>query len=73
MEIKKGTRLEIRHSRKGIFTAVATADFDSEKEEFYPVAVAIGEVDGFQTSGKWQTGENIPCRASFCTFKVLTD
>ena len=64
MKIKKGTKLLIGHSRKGEFKAIAIKDFDTEKEEFYPVAVAQDQVCGM--SDAWVEGEEIPCRRSLC-------
>lgn len=73
MIIKKGTVLNIKHQRKGNFTAVALKDFDSDKAEFYPLALTIGfnnesSVKGMNTI--WTVGEQIPCKASFCKFEV---
>lgn len=76
MKIKKGELLEIIHTRKGNFKAVATRDFDTEKEEFYPVALHSGSPAklGIGTAGalglglpkyEWDKGDEIPCRGSF--------
>ena len=69
MEIKEGTKLKVRHARKGAFDAVATADFDTEKDEWYPVATAE-VVKGKSTMMEWVPGESIPCRNSLCTVEV---
>jgi len=70
MKIKKGTHLEINHSRKGKFKAIATKDFDTEKDDIYPVAVAQeGRVDGLVK--QWLKGEEIPCKAHLCKIKVV--
>lgn len=68
MEIAKGTILEIKHSRKGRFTAIAERDFDTETETFYPVSTTKF-VDGMVND--WDVGESIPCRGSFCTFEII--
>ncbi len=67
--IKKGAMLEVRHSRKGKFIGIATEDFDPNEETFYPIAVTKGIVHGINTD--WEAGENIPCRNSLCTIKVM--
>lgn len=65
MRIKKGTLLQVEHCRKGCFKGVATRDFDTEKETFYPIAVAPGDaVEGLNT--EWREGEEIPCRNTLC-------
>lgn len=61
MEIEEGRLLEIHHSRKGKFVAVALADFDTEEAQYWPVAVAEGYVAG--STCDWMEGEAIPCRA----------
>lgn len=76
MKIKKGDLLEIIHTRKGNFMAFAKRDFDTEKEEFFPVILAKGSPAkiGIGTAGalglglpkyEWEKGDEIPCRASF--------
>ena len=37
MKIKKGTELRVNHCRKGKFIGEATEDFDTDKNEFYPI------------------------------------
>jgi len=52
--------------------AMASEDFDTDKEEFYPVRVAIknGEaVEGL--NNEWSQDEKIPCRASLCKIEVI--
>ena len=69
MEIKKGTLLEVNHSRKGKFVGVAEKDFDTDKTEFYPIALAQEEiVDGIVND--WGMGSSIPCRNSLCKIKI---
>lgn len=72
MIIKKGSVLRITHCRKGQFNAVATREFDSEKEEFFPVVLARGEtVEG--ASNIWVEGESISCRGAFCKIESVIE
>lgn len=73
MFIKKGTKLKVVHNRKGTFTGIALEDFDSEKEEWYPIATVefVGSVNG-EFDG-WKSGDEIPCRAEFCKLSLLSD
>jgi len=71
MKIKKGTILEVNHSRTGLFYGMAMKDFDTEKEEFYPIQVAQKKtVSGLNT--EWKDGEEIPCRDILCKIKIVT-
>lgn len=63
MEIKKGQKLNIVHARKGVFKAVALQNFDTEKEEWYPVAT-LEYVEGM--ANVWFPGESISCRSTLC-------
>lgn len=54
MLIKKGTSLKVYHSRRGLFLGVATKDFDTKKEEWFPIT---------------SKGKEVPCRASLCTLE----
>ena len=50
MKIKKDTLLRVKHNRKGEFLGRAMEDFDTEKEEFYPIIVVqIKSVVGMNT------------------------
>lgn len=70
MIITKGQHLHINHIRKGEFDAVATRDFDANIVEWYPVAVAKGNlVQGMATY--WEPSEEIPCRKSLCTLTIV--
>lgn len=67
MNIVRGQRLRVVHSRKGTFYAIATADFDSATAEWYPLVV---DPDGGEVKGlvnEWEPGETVPCRAGLCT------
>ena len=37
MKIIKGTILKVYHKKKGVFCGKAKRDFDTDKEEFYPI------------------------------------
>lgn len=59
MEIKKEQIFTVRHKVKGVFKAVALSDFDTELDEYYPIAV-LETVRGF--TEVWEKGDPIPCR-----------
>lgn len=71
MKIKKDTKLEVHHSRKGIFTGVAMEDFDTTYTEWFPIAVMGKTVKGVSHFTEWNEGDGIPCRNTLCTLKVL--
>ena len=72
MRIKKGTLLEVTHCRSGKWLGIATRDFDTDKEEFYPLALAQKyTVKGLNTV--WEEGENMPCRNCLCKIKIRGD
>ena len=61
MKVQKGDLLNIQHGRKGLFKAVATEDFDTEEDKWYPVVLAPDQyVRGM--SSDWISGEKISCR-----------
>ena len=68
MKIKKGTILEIYHSRKGKFAGEALEDFETGADNFYPIVLVSKTVNGMATS--WEKGEKIPCKGSLCTIKI---
>jgi hypothetical protein len=72
MKIKKGTRLEVNHTRKGQFIGVADDDdFDTENTDFYPLRLVLTRVKG--ASVDWYPGELIPCRNSLCSIKIFKE
>lgn len=72
MLIKQATLLKVKHNRKGIFTGIAMEDFDTDNTEFYPIALAQQEeIDGVNSKGVWQQGDEIPCRNTLCTLEVI--
>jgi len=68
MKIKKGTILEIYHSRKGKFTGEALEDFETGADNFYPIVLVSETVSGMATY--WEKGEKILCKGSLCTIKI---
>lgn len=66
MFIKAGTKLTVYDRRKGRFEAIAGGDFDTEKDEFYPIITAQ-YVSG--AANDWFPGEKIPCRKGISTVK----
>ena len=76
MQIQKGDLLNIQHRRKGFFKAIATRDFDTDEEEFYPVVLAPDQyVKGISLDllGDWQSGEKIPCRKSLVSMILIEE
>ena len=72
MEVQKGDLLNIRHSRKGFFKAVATQAFDTDEEEFYPIVLAPDQyVKGM--ADDWVSGEKISCRKSLVTLILIEE
>ena len=67
MIIKKGQTFTVHDRRKGIFRGIATKDFDTEKDEFYPVAT-LECVRGL--ANDWEPGEAIPCRNGISTINL---
>ena len=67
MFIKKDTKLIVNDKRKGTFKAIATRDFDTETEEFYPV-VTQQAVSGMVN--EWLPGESIPCRKGISAIRI---
>ncbi len=59
MKIKKGQKLKIKHRRIGTFYAIAKEDFDTKREQSYPVVAAESPVEGIVNV--WISGDEIPC------------
>lgn len=59
MLIKQGQHFTVKDKRKGKFKGEALRDFDTEKDDFYPVAT-LEYVEGMTT--EWFPGDEIPCR-----------
>ena len=70
MIIKKGTVVEVSHSRSGNWRGIATKTFDTVKDEWYSLALyQEDDVHGLSTS--WEQGEEMPARRGLCTIKVV--
>lgn len=67
MIIKAGTKIFIKDRRKGSFHGVAERDFDTEKDEFYPI-ITSEYVAGI--ANDWDVGERIPCRKGISSVYV---
>lgn len=71
MFIKKGTIVEVNHSRSGRWVGIATKDFDTEKDEWYPLSLAQEKpVNGISTIAKWVEGDEMPARRGLCTVTI---
>ena len=69
MKILKGTLLLVT-GRKGAWKGVALKDFDTDKDEWYPLASAQEEdIVGFNT--RWFKGEEVPSRRGVCTVEKI--
>lgn len=64
MKIKKGTKLIVQHKRQGEFRGKAIKDFDTDKEEFYPIELDQEILCGM--SDDWLKGDIVPCRNTHC-------
>ncbi len=72
MIIKKGTILNVKHTRKGDFIGIAKRDFDTETTEFYPIALAQHRPVRAMSimNDDWIEGDDIPCRKSLCQIET---
>jgi hypothetical protein len=61
MVIDKGQLVEVYHDRWGRFVAVATERFDSDRDEWYALAVSQ-ESPVLGALAEWHVGDPIPCR-----------
>lgn len=71
MKVKKGTLLQVNHSRSGKWKAKAYKDFDTEKDEWYPLVLVEGEVAQDLTQ-VWINGQKPPARKGLCRVKVIS-
>lgn len=58
MDIKKGTKLKIYHKRHGVFLGIAERDFNTEKDEFYPITLDQEDLYGANTHWQIHIGKN---------------
>lgn len=71
MQIKKGQVLEVKDERKGHYIGIATADFDTEVDEWYSISLYQDEIIHGISIGKfWERGEDIPARKGHVTLVV---
>ena len=68
MKITKGTTLTIVDCRKGTYRAIASDDFDTEADEWYPVVLDQDELSGMSTD--WERNEKVPCRRGLSRIEV---
>lgn len=68
MKVEKGQKIRVHDIRKGKFEAVALESFDTEIDEFYPVAT-LEFVSGLVND--WDIGERIPCRRGISKIYLL--
>lgn len=72
MKIKKGQTLKIHDCRKGDYVGIASTDFDTVTDDWYPVHVAQDKpICGLQGRSKWFKGEEIPCRRGLSEISVM--
>ena len=69
MKVKKGALLNVRHNRSGNWKGIATADFDTETDEWFPIALAEEEVSGIHMI--WKKGDDMPARRGLCTVSLV--
>ena len=72
MKVSKGTLLDVDHTRKGKFIGIATRDFDTDSETFYPIALAEDKAISAMSimNDDWIKGDDIPCRHSLCQISI---
>ncbi len=72
MKINKGTLLDVNHTRKGKFIGIATRDFDTDNETFYPIALAENKVLPTMSAMNDDLikGDDVPCRNSLCQISI---
>lgn len=68
MEIKKGTVLNVNHSRSGKWVGIADRDFNTE-DKWYPINLHQ-EKPVYGMSSVWVDGDEMPCRGSFVKLEV---
>ena len=74
MFIKKGSYIEVQHARRGKKLVQATSDFNTDKEAFWPVTLALGFSKGASNLGGGDilAGMKFPCRGTLVqSFEVV--
>ena len=72
MKLSKNTIVAVYHKRLGRFTGIVSSDFDTDKEEFYPIKLYQFEPI-YGLSNVFERGDDIPCRNSFVEIIVLDE
>ena len=71
MKIKKGQVLKVLHQRKGNMIVMASADFDTDDMDYWPVVLAEKQVLRSRI-GTWYQGDIVPCKGIMVqSFKVV--
>ena len=72
MKIAKGQILLVNHHRSDKWKGIAARDFDTETEEFYPIALAEEKpVRGLARETIWEMGDIMPCRNTLCKITIV--
>ena len=71
MKIKKGQLVLVRHSRSGNWHGIARENFDTEKDEWYPLNLSEIQREGLNT--QWKEGDEIPARRGLCKIEPITN
>lgn len=61
MILKKNEIVNVKHKRLGDFTGIVARDFDTDKEEFYPINLAQDD-PVYGISHTFSKGDSMPCR-----------
>lgn len=68
MQFFKGQKVKVIHKTKGTFNGVVLRDFETETDDFFPIATAE-RVEGLATV--WEAGDAIPCKRVNCKIKLI--
>ena len=70
MKLNKNTIVKVNHKRFGEFTGIVLRSFDTDIEEFYPIAL-YQESKIFGLARWFEKGDVVPCRKEFVTLKII--
>ena len=74
MKIQKGQLVKVHDCRKGDYIGIASADFDTAADDWFPVHLAQDKpVNSSQGRPKWFKGEDIPCRRGLSEVTVMLE
>lgn len=68
MYIRTGTRIIVDSAVNGRFSAVAAGDFDTDKDERYPITTLETVKNIVRT---WSPGERVPCMRGISRITVI--